>query len=65
MTGGAIAGLVYDLIFAADSSLRKLGDCASSEDYDAEDDHDNDNKRPVNWASSVSSFPARGCSVGR
>ncbi|OWA52070.1 putative Aquaporin AQPAe.a [Hypsibius exemplaris] len=45
MIGGAVAGLMYDLIFAADSSLRKLGDCLSGDDYDAEDDRDNDTKR--------------------
>lgn len=48
MIGGALAGLLYDLIFAADASLRKLGDCASSEDYDPEEDRDNiEMKRPV------------------
>jgi aquaporin-4 len=46
MIGGAVAGLLYDLIFAADASLRKLGDCASSDDYDPEEDRDNDIKRP-------------------
>lgn len=50
MCGGAIAGIVYDLVFAADASLRKLGECAAAEDYDPEEDRDNDSKR-VNFAS--------------
>ncbi|XP_055353359.1 aquaporin-5-like [Paramacrobiotus metropolitanus] len=46
MIGGAVAGLVYDLIFAADASLRKLGECASSDDYEPDEERDNDVKQP-------------------
>nr|G5CTG2.1 RecName: Full=Aquaporin-5; Short=AQP-5 [Milnesium tardigradum]AEP14559.1 aquaporin 5 [Milnesium tardigradum] len=46
MLGGAVAGLLYDMAFAADASLRKFGECAVADDYDPDaDDRTIDTKR--------------------